>query len=61
MRLFRERSTILIRKNIIVGVTACVLVLAAHLCGKEDVNVYDGAWVEWFKRSTPEQRENCPE
>ncbi|XP_052816505.1 3-mercaptopyruvate sulfurtransferase-like [Mya arenaria] len=43
------------------GVSACVLAFAAHLCGKEDVSVYDGAWVEWYKRSRPDQRENCPD
>eukprot|EP00058_Branchiostoma_floridae_P010042 XP_002595530.1 hypothetical protein BRAFLDRAFT_103518 [Branchiostoma floridae] len=36
------------------GMTACGLVLAAYLCGKEDVPVFDGAWVEWFKRAKPE-------
>lgn len=43
------------------GVTACNIALAAYLCGKEDVAVYDGSWVEWYKRSTPDQRVNCPE
>ncbi|MFI7580198.1 rhodanese-like domain-containing protein [Kocuria kalidii] len=29
------------------GITACVLALAAHLAGREDVAVYDGSWSEW--------------
>ncbi|XP_078607375.1 3-mercaptopyruvate sulfurtransferase-like isoform X1 [Branchiostoma floridae x Branchiostoma japonicum] len=36
------------------GVTACGVALAAHLCGKEDVPVYDGSWSEWSKRAPPE-------
>ncbi|KAG9340361.1 hypothetical protein JZ751_021474 [Albula glossodonta] len=36
------------------GVTACHVVLAAHLCGHPGVSVYDGAWSEWFTRATPE-------
>lgn len=43
------------------GISACCLVLAAHLCGKGDTCVYDGSWLEWYSRSTPEQREECPE
>lgn len=35
------------------GVTSCHIALAAYLCGKEDVMVYDGAWVEWFTRADP--------
>lgn len=36
------------------GVTACALVFALHLLGKEDVAVYDGAWAEWgLPGSTP--------
>lgn len=35
------------------GVSACHVALAAHLCGKEDVMIYDGAWVEWFTRADP--------
>ncbi|XP_029364111.1 3-mercaptopyruvate sulfurtransferase-like [Echeneis naucrates] len=36
------------------GVTACHIVLAAHLLGHPGVCVYDGSWSEWFKRASPE-------
>ncbi|KAF7651408.1 hypothetical protein LDENG_00111430 [Lucifuga dentata] len=36
------------------GVTACQVVLAAHLLGHPGVCVYDGSWTEWFKRASPE-------
>jgi len=29
------------------GVTACIVLLAAHLCGYENLSVYDGSWTEW--------------
>lgn len=29
------------------GVTACILLLAAQLCGFNDLTVYDGSWGEW--------------
>lgn len=29
------------------GVTACVLALALHRIGRDDVAVYDGSWAEW--------------
>ena len=32
------------------GVTAAVLVLALHLCGHEQVKLYDGSWSEWGGR-----------
>lgn len=36
------------------GVTACHVVLAAHLLGHPGVCVYDGSWAEWFKRASPD-------
>ncbi len=29
------------------GVTACIVLLAAMLCGYENLSVYDGSWTEW--------------
>lgn len=29
------------------GVTACNVALGAYLLGKDDVQIYDGSWVEW--------------
>lgn len=29
------------------GITASVLLFAAHLAGKDDVRLYDGSWQEW--------------
>jgi len=29
------------------GITACVIALAAHVAGLDEVSVYDGSWVEW--------------
>jgi thiosulfate/3-mercaptopyruvate sulfurtransferase len=29
------------------GVTACVILFAAHLLGKDDGRLYDGSWSEW--------------
>ncbi|XP_030711939.2 3-mercaptopyruvate sulfurtransferase isoform X1 [Lagenorhynchus albirostris] len=36
------------------GVTACHVALGAYLCGKPDVPLYDGSWVEWYMRAQPE-------
>uniref|UniRef100_A0A1A8IVU2 Sulfurtransferase n=1 Tax=Nothobranchius kuhntae TaxID=321403 RepID=A0A1A8IVU2_NOTKU len=36
------------------GVTACHVILAAHRLGHPGVPLYDGSWVEWFRRSSPE-------
>lgn len=36
------------------GVTACHVALGAYLCGKPDVPIYDGSWVEWYMRARPE-------
>lgn len=32
------------------GLTACILALGLHLCGKNDWKVYDGSWDEWGRR-----------
>lgn len=32
------------------GVTACVVALALHQIGREDVAIYDGSWTEWSDR-----------
>ncbi|MDA8231049.1 MAG: 3-mercaptopyruvate sulfurtransferase [Magnetospirillum sp.] len=32
------------------GITACVVSLALHLMGHDDVAVYDGSWAEWGNR-----------
>ncbi|GAB4230267.1 MAG: 3-mercaptopyruvate sulfurtransferase [Ekhidna sp.] len=29
------------------GLTACIILLAAHLAGYNDLTVYDGSWSEW--------------
>ncbi|XP_070580249.1 3-mercaptopyruvate sulfurtransferase-like [Ptychodera flava] len=36
------------------GVSACCLILAAHLCGNDEMDLFDGAWVEYFHRAKPE-------
>ncbi|XP_015234066.1 PREDICTED: 3-mercaptopyruvate sulfurtransferase-like [Cyprinodon variegatus] len=36
------------------GVTACHILLAADRLGRADLFLYDGAWVEWFKRASPD-------
>ncbi|XP_015281959.1 PREDICTED: 3-mercaptopyruvate sulfurtransferase isoform X1 [Gekko japonicus] len=55
--LFQERKVDL-KKPLVAtcgsGVTACHVALGAYLCGKPDVAIYDGAWVEWFMRALPE-------
>ena len=33
------------------GVSACALILALHLQGRDDVSLYDGAWAEWGGRT----------
>ena len=33
------------------GISACILTLALHLTGWEDVAVYDGSWTEWASRN----------
>jgi thiosulfate/3-mercaptopyruvate sulfurtransferase len=38
------------------GMTACVLIFALHLIGKDDVALYDGSWAEWgADPSTPKE------
>ncbi|MBU3022836.1 sulfurtransferase [Aestuariibacter sp. A3R04] len=34
------------------GVTACIVGVAARLCGADDVKIYDGAWSEWGASTT---------
>jgi thiosulfate/3-mercaptopyruvate sulfurtransferase len=36
------------------GVTACVLILALTIIGRENIALYDGSWAEWGSR------EGCP-
>lgn len=36
------------------GVTACQVILAAHLLGHPGVCLYDGSWCEWFQKASPE-------
>ncbi|OCT83187.1 thiosulfate sulfurtransferase S homeolog isoform X1 [Xenopus laevis] len=38
------------------GVTACQLVMASYILGKEDTAVFDGSWFEWFDRAQPEHK-----
>ncbi|CAL8275029.1 unnamed protein product [Lota lota] len=56
-RLFKEAGVDLTRPLWVScgsGVTACHVVLAAHLLGHQGACVYDGSWSEWFKRASPE-------
>lgn len=36
------------------GVTACVIILGAHLLGHPGPCLYDGSWTEWFQRAPSE-------
>lgn len=43
------------------GVTACVVALALHRLGRDDVAVYDGSWAEWGgDASLPRKKGNAP-
>jgi len=46
-----EQANIDLRKPIICtcgsGVTACIIGVAALMCGATQVTVYDGSWSEW--------------
>lgn len=35
------------------GVTAAIVLLAAHLCGYQNLSVYDGSWTEWGQSTLP--------
>ncbi|XP_055458894.1 3-mercaptopyruvate sulfurtransferase [Psammomys obesus] len=56
-RMFQEKKVDLSKPLVATcgsGVTACHVALGAFLCGKPDVPVYDGSWVEWYMRAQPE-------
>ncbi|XP_005101341.1 3-mercaptopyruvate sulfurtransferase [Aplysia californica] len=42
------------------GLQASNLVLASYLCGKEDAAMYDGSWVEWYRRAPADQMVDVP-
>ncbi|XP_070704189.1 3-mercaptopyruvate sulfurtransferase-like [Pempheris klunzingeri] len=58
LRRFFEKSQVDLNRPICgscgSGVTACHMVLAAHLCGAPEASVYDGSWYEWFTKAPPE-------
>nr|WP_211252100.1 sulfurtransferase [Vibrio rhizosphaerae] len=35
------------------GVTACIVLLAAYICGYQNLKVYDGSWTEWGASQRP--------
>ena len=45
----------------ILGISACTIALAAFICGKEDVSVYDGSWVEYYDKVCKEERTRSSE
>lgn len=58
LKKFFEKSQVDLKKPLCgtcgSGVTACHMVLAAHLCGAPGASVYDGSWYEWFTKAPPE-------
>ncbi|CAF88772.1 unnamed protein product, partial [Tetraodon nigroviridis] len=58
LKQFFEKSQVDLKKPLCgtcgSGVTACHMVLAAHLCGAPGASVYDGSWYEWFSKAPPE-------
>lgn len=58
LKTFFEKSNVDLNKPLCgtcgSGVTACHMVLAAHLCGAPEASVYDGSWYEWFTKAPPE-------
>lgn len=57
LKKFFEKSGVDLKKPVCAscgsGVTACHVVLAAHLCGVPGAAVYDGSWYEWFTKAPP--------
>lgn len=45
----------------LLGISGCMLVLAAYVAGKEDVALYDGSWTEWYLRAKSDQMNEVPE
>lgn len=58
LRKFFEKSQVDLNKPICgtcgSGVTACHMVLAAHLCGSSGAAMFVGSWYEWFSRASAE-------
>lgn len=42
------------------GVSASVLALAAFVCGKRNMGIYDGSWTEWYQRAPDSLKINVP-